>query len=98
MIFGGDRQLNQEKIQEQSGIETNREHSCEIFPFLRSSPIQRTWAGWIPFTPSLEPLIGKLPYFEPLYILTGLISSGFQQGPMAGKVLAYAYPSRDTIT
>jgi sarcosine oxidase, subunit beta len=88
IIFGGDRQLNQEKVPDQGGIETNREHSCEIFPFLRSFPIQRTWAGWMPFTPSLEPLIGQLPSFEHLYILSGLSSSGFEQGPMAGKLLA----------
>jgi sarcosine oxidase subunit beta len=42
----------------------------------------------MPFTPCLEPLIGKLPSFERLYILSGLSSSGFEQGPMAGKLLA----------
>jgi sarcosine oxidase subunit beta len=42
----------------------------------------------MPFTPNLEPLIGKLPHFEHLYMLSGLSSSGFEQGPMAGKLLA----------
>ena len=88
IIFGGDRQLTQSKTPDRAGIETNRKHVIEIFPFLRQFPIKRTWAGLMPFTENLEPMIGKIPYYENLYIVTGLSSSGFEQGPMAGKLLA----------
>ncbi len=88
IIFGGDRQLSNSKTPDKSGIETNRNHVIEIFPFLRQYPIKRTWAGLMPFTANLEPIIGKIPYYENLYIVTGLSSSGFEQGPMAGKLLA----------
>lgn len=37
---------------------------------------------------NLQPIIGKIPWVENLYVLTGLGSSGFEQGPMAGKLLA----------
>lgn len=60
----------------------------EILPFLRSLPIKRIWAGWMPFTCDLHPIIGQIPGFERLHILTGLSSSGFEYGPMAGKLLA----------
>jgi glycine/D-amino acid oxidase-like deaminating enzyme len=33
-------------------------------------------------------LIGKIPHFANLYLLTGLSSSGFEKGMMAGKLLA----------
>jgi glycine/D-amino acid oxidase-like deaminating enzyme len=33
-------------------------------------------------------LIGKIPHLENLYLLTGLSSSGFAKGLMAGKLLA----------
>ncbi len=88
IIFGGDRQLTQSKTPDEAGIEANRNHVIEIFPFLRQFPIKRTWAGLMPFTQSLEPIIGKIPQYENLYIVTGLSSSGFEQGPMSGKFLA----------
>jgi sarcosine oxidase, subunit beta len=88
IIFGGDRQLSNSKTPDEAGIETNRNHVIEIFPFLRQFPIKRTWAGLMPFTQNLEPIIGKIPQRENLYIVTGLSSSGFEQGPMSGKLLA----------
>jgi glycine/D-amino acid oxidase-like deaminating enzyme len=42
----------------------------------------------MPFTRDLHPLIGKIPQLENLYLLTGLSSSGFEKGMMAGKLLA----------
>ena len=42
----------------------------------------------MPFTPNQEPIIGKIPQYENLYIVTGLSSSGFEQGPMSGKLVA----------
>ena len=88
IIFGGDRQLTRIKTPDEAGIETNRNHVIEIFPFLRQFPIKRNWAGLMPFTPNLEPIIGKIPHYEDLYIVTGLGSSGFEKGPMSGKLLA----------
>jgi len=88
IIFGGDRQLTHSKTPDEAGIEANRNHVIEIFPFLRQFPIKRTWAGLMPFTQSLEPIIGKIPQYENLYIVSGLSSSGFEQGPMSGKLLA----------
>jgi glycine/D-amino acid oxidase-like deaminating enzyme len=88
IIFGGDRQLSNSKTPDQAGIEVNRNHVTEIFPFLRQFPIKRIWAGLMPFTQNLEPIIGKIPQLENLYIVTGLSSSGFEQGPMSGKLLA----------
>ena len=88
IIFGGDRQLTYGKTPDKAGIEENRSHAIEIFPFLRQFPIKRTWAGLMPFTANLEPIIGKIPVYENLYIVTGLSSSGFEQGAMAGKLLA----------
>jgi sarcosine oxidase subunit beta len=88
IIFGGDRQLSDSKTPDQAGIEENRNHVIEIFPFLRHYPIKRMWAGLMPFTQNLEPIIGKIPHLGNLYIVTGLSSSGFEQGPMSGKLLA----------
>jgi len=87
IIFGGDMQVDMDKIPDPAGIEVNYRHGIEIFPFLQELPIKRTWAGWVPLTRDLRPLIGKIPYFEGLYLLTGSIS-GFSEGPMAGKLLA----------
>jgi len=88
IIIGGDRQLDAPKTPDQEGIETNRAHALELFPQLLDLPITRTWAGWMPFTRDLHPLIGQIPHLDNLYLLTGLSSSGFEQGLMSGKLLA----------
>jgi sarcosine oxidase, subunit beta len=88
IIIGGDRQLDAPKTPDRDGIETNRAHALELFPGLQDLPIARTWAGWMPFTRDLHPLIGKIPHLENLYLLTGLSSSGFEKGLMPGKLLA----------
>jgi sarcosine oxidase subunit beta len=97
IIIGGDRQLSSTKVPDPTGIEVNREHALEILPFMRELPIKRTWAGWMAFTPNLEPIIGKIPQLENLYVLTGVYASGFERGPMAGKVLADYIHSRESL-
>lgn len=98
IIMGGDRQVGVDKTPEMLGIEHNRQHAIELFPFLHSLPIKRIWAAWMPFTRDLRPIIGRISGFERLYILTGLSSSGFEYGPMAGKLLAETIHSGTTPT
>ncbi|PKB64121.1 MAG: hypothetical protein BZY80_03720 [SAR202 cluster bacterium Io17-Chloro-G2] len=89
IIFGGDRQLADYDVNpEFDGIEVNRVHAMEVLPFLRDLPIQRTWAGTMPFSLDGKPIIGKIPLRDNLFIVGGLASSGFGRGPMAGKLLA----------
>ena len=89
IIFGGDRQLRgYDTSVEPTGIESNKGHATEILPMLSSLPVSRTWAGLMPFSLDGAPLIGAIPQYEGLYIVSGLASSGFGRGPMAGKLLA----------
>ena len=57
-------------------------------PLLRTLPIGRTWAGLMPFSPDGRPMIGPIPHRPRLYLIGGMGSSGFGEGPMAGKLLA----------
>lgn len=88
IIIGGDRQIGVQSMVDPAGIAVNRQHASELFPFLSEQPITRTWYGWMPFTREHRPIIGQIPDFQGFYILTGLSSAGFEQGPMAGKLLA----------
>ena len=89
IIFGGDRQLaGYDTTVEPTGIEANKGQASEVLPMLSSLPIARTWAGLMPFPLDGDPLIGSIPQRENLYIVSGLASSGFGRGPMAGKLLA----------
>ncbi len=89
IIFGGDRQMTgYDKSVEHTGIEVNKGHASEVAPMLSGLPIARTWAGLMPFSPDGAPIIGRIPSRENLYIVSGLASSGFGRGPMAGKLLA----------
>ena len=89
IIFGGDRQdLGYNTNPDDDGIEVNRGHAAEVVPLVASHPIARTWAGLMPFSIDGSPIIGRIPLRENLYIVSGLASSGFGRGPMAGKLAA----------
>ncbi|HAA95510.1 MAG TPA: hypothetical protein DCE26_07450 [Dehalococcoidia bacterium] len=89
IIFGGDRQLvGYDYSQDMTGIEVNRGHAAEVIPMVSKLPISRTWAGIMPFSMDGKPIIGRVPQFDNLFILSGLASSGFGRGPMAAKLLA----------
>jgi sarcosine oxidase subunit beta len=89
IIFGGDRQLvGYNTVPDPAGIEVNHAHAAEVLPLLSTLSIVRTWAGLMPFSLDGAPLIGQIPQRRNLYIVSGLASSGFGRGPMAGKLLA----------
>ena len=93
VIFGGDREMaGYDKSVDAAGIESNFGHAREVLPFLGGLSISRTWAGLMPFSLDGRPIIGQLPGMENLYVVSGLASSGFGRGPMAGKLIAdYAH-------
>ena len=89
LVFGGDRQsCGYDKTVDSSGIQVNFSHAAEVLPMLHQHSISRTWAGLMPFSLDGKPIIGKIPQIDDLYIVTGLASSGFGRGPMAGKLIA----------
>jgi glycine/D-amino acid oxidase-like deaminating enzyme len=97
IIFGGDRELRPalaardwDATPDPAGIESNRRHAGEVLPFLAALPTSRTWTGLMPFPRDGKPLIGRIPTRDDLWIVSGLASSGFGRGPMAGKLLADA--------
>jgi len=91
IIFGGDRQLvGYNTVPDPAGIAVNHAHAAEVLPLLSTLSIVRTWAGLMPFSLDGAPLIGQIPQRRNLYIVSGLASSGFGRGPMAGKLLADA--------
>ena len=89
IIFGGDRQIvGYDRMVDSAGIEVNFGHATEILPMLNRLSVSRTWAGLMPFPLDGRPIIGKIPQLDNLYIVSGLASSGFGRGPMAGKLIA----------
>jgi len=89
IIFGGDRELaGYDTTPDATGIAVNREHAMSVLPFLGDLPVARTWAGVMPFPLDGKPLIGRIPNRDNVWIVSGLASSGFGRGPMAGKLLA----------
>ena len=69
---------------DQEGIDCNKAHAAEILPFLKGVRVKRTWAGLMPFSIDGNPLIGALPEYENLFIVSGLASSGFGRGQEHG--------------
>ena len=89
IIFGGDREdVGYNTTPDPAGIEVNRGHAADVVPFVANIPIARTWAGLMPFSLDGAPIIGRISQRDNLYIVSGLASSGFGRGPMAGRLAA----------
>jgi len=89
IIFGGDREdVGYNMTPDPAGIEVNRGHAADVVPFVAKLPIARTWAGLMPFSLDGSPIIGRIPLRVNLFIVSGLASSGFGRGPMAGRLAA----------
>ena len=89
IIFGGDRELvGYDYTVDSGGVEVNFGHASEVLPMLGELSISRTWSGMMPFSLDGRPIIGKIPQLANVYIVSGLASSGFGRGPMAGKLIA----------
>ncbi len=89
IIFGGDRELvGYDYTVDAGGVEVNFGHASEILPMLGGLSINRTWSGMMPFSLDGRPIIGKIPQLDEVYVVSGLASSGFGRGPMAGKLIA----------
>lgn len=89
VIFGGDREVvGFDVAPDPAGIEVNRTHAAEVLPLLGELAVRRAWAGLMPFPLDGEPIIGRIPELPHCYVVTGLASSGFGRGPMAGRLLA----------
>lgn len=89
IIFGGDREaVGYDYTVDAGGVEMNFGHASEILPMLGGMVINRTWSGMMPFSIDGRPIIGKIPQLDEVYIVSGLASSGFGRGPMAGKLIA----------
>lgn len=89
IIFGGDREdVGYNTTPDSAGLEVNHGHASEVVPLIADLRIARSWAGLMPFSLDGSPIIGKIPQRDNLYIVSGLASSGFGRGPMAGKLAA----------
>jgi glycine/D-amino acid oxidase-like deaminating enzyme len=89
IIFGGDREaVSGDGTPDPAGVEANFAHAAEVLPFLREVPVRRSWGGFMPFSLDGEAIIGRIDDLPHCYVVTGLGSSGFGRGPMAGRLIA----------
>ncbi len=98
IVFGGDRVVADPTLPAEvdpAGIGVNHGQAVEVLPFLADVPIERRWAGLMPFTRDGLPLIGPMPGVQAVHVVGGLGSTGFNRGPMAGWLAADVVLGRD---
>ena len=61
--------------------------ALEVFPPLADAGVRSTWAGLYEMTPDRHPVLGR-GSIDGLWIAAGFSGHGFQQGPIAGQLLA----------
>jgi sarcosine oxidase, subunit beta len=60
----------------------------ELFPFLQGVSMNRAWSGIEAYTPDELPVIGPSAVAPGLFHAFGFSGSGFQLGPIVGKLMA----------
>ncbi len=64
-------------------------------PALANASISHAWAGLYEMSPDGNPLIGRAPEVEGLFLVNGFSGHGFQHSPAAGRILADLIVGRD---
>jgi len=67
-----------------------------FFPALAEISAIRTWAGFLPYTPDLLPIISPVDQVAGLYIAAGHEGIGITEGPVTGKVISQLITGQPT--
>lgn len=59
-----------------------------LLPALAGARVERRWAGLRPRGPRPEPMLGRLPGTETLFLAAGAFRTGFGMAPLVGRLLA----------
>jgi sarcosine oxidase subunit beta len=63
------------------------ENAMERLPLLADAEISAEWAGLYEVTPDDQPILGRLPHAEGLYVCAGFSGHGLMHGPGAGLLM-----------
>ncbi len=64
------------------------ESAMERLPMLADAEIMAEWAGLYEVTPDDQPILGRLPQADGLYVCAGFSGHGLMHGPGAGLLMA----------
>lgn len=64
------------------------ENAMERLPMLADAEIMAEWAGLYEVTPDDQPILGKLPQADGLFVCAGFSGHGLMHGPGAGLLMA----------
>ena len=67
---------------------THLEHAVARLPLLADTELAAEWAGLYEVTPDDQPILGRLPYADGLFICAGFSGHGLMHGPAAGLLMA----------
>lgn len=65
-----------------------REEFDRLFPALSGVPFTCRWSGFRPFSEDLQPVVGRLPGYERIYVSAGHFRKGILLAPLSGELLA----------
>ena len=63
-------------------------NAMERLPLLADAEIAAEWAGLYEVTPDGQPILGRLPHAEGLFVCAGFSGHGLMHGPAAGLLMA----------
>jgi sarcosine oxidase subunit beta len=64
------------------------ENAIERLPLLANADLAAEWAGLYEVTPDDQPILGRLPHAEGLFICAGFSGHGLMHGPATGLLMA----------
>jgi sarcosine oxidase subunit beta len=67
---------------------THIENAVARLPMLAETELLAEWAGLYEVTPDDQPILGRLPHADGLFVVAGFSGHGLMHGPAAGLLLA----------
>jgi sarcosine oxidase subunit beta len=67
---------------------THIENAVTRLPMLAETELLAEWAGLYEVTPDDQPILGRLPHADGLFVVAGFSGHGLMHGPAAGLLLA----------
>jgi glycine oxidase len=80
------------------GLAGLRRMAAAMAPALRYAEVASVWAGLRPGSPDGQPIIGRLPGKDNVYVATGHFRNGILLGPITGRLIAQLITEGKTET
>ncbi len=85
---GSEEDVGFDESMDSATVDAVRSEFEWLFPTLRPAPFDRAWCGFRPLCEDLQPVIGRVPGHEQVFVAAGHFRKGILLAPLTGGLVA----------